>query len=301
MRLEQLQHLLEIAKWNSMSQAAKQLYINPSTLSTSIKNLEDELGFSIFARTTQGVSVTVLGQEVLHFAERTCREYAELKRLPLEAEQITGSIEILALPAACNILTIYIMTTFKKQYPRINLHINEKYPSQILKGLKAGEAQIGITNCLEAQKKSLLNDAQKYHLEAVELGHDVLKGYVSAANPLAQREQVTLEEIKHFPLASYHEYLLNNHIPELGKFENIYGVSDRESIKKVVAVDNAVAIFPQLMEWEEPYIQNKTIIPLNIADLNYQLTYYLLYSEAIGKAPVEQDLLAVIIEQFARL
>ena len=154
---------------------------------------------------------------------------------------------------------------------------------------------------MEAQKKSLLNDAQKYHLEAVELGHDVLKGYVSAANPLAQREQVTLEEIKHFPLASYHEYLLNNHIPELGKFENIYGVSDRESIKKVVAVDNAVAIFPQLMEWEEPYIQNKTIIPLNIADLNYQLTYYLLYSEAIGKAPVEQDLLAVIIEQFARL
>ena len=63
MRIEQLQHLLAIAKWRSMSQAAQQLYLNPSTLSTSVKNLEDELGFSIFARTPQGVSVTLLGQD----------------------------------------------------------------------------------------------------------------------------------------------------------------------------------------------------------------------------------------------
>ena len=301
MRIEQLQHLLAIAKWRSMSQAAQQLYLNPSTLSTSVKNLEDELGFSIFARTPQGVSVTLLGQEVLAFAERTCQDFEKLKKLTLNKTAVSGSITILASPAACNTIMLRIMTAFKKRYPHINLHIDERYPNLVLKGLEAGDAQIGLANSLLSQQNKLSSFADKHHLHLVELGQDRLRGYVSVDSPLARGQAVTLAEIKDFPLAYYHEYLANNTIPELSEFDNIFGVSDRESIKKVVIDNNAVAIFPALMELGDPYIDRGAIVPIDILDLHYPLAYYLLCSEATLKAPVEQELIQIIIHQFAEL
>lgn len=301
MRIEQLQHLLAIAKWRSMSQAAQQLYLSPSTLSISVKNLEDELGFSIFARTPQGVSVTILGQEVLAFAEQTCRDFDKLKQLPLNKTDVSGTITILAIPAACNTIMLRIMTAFKKRYPRINLHIDEHYPNVVLKELENGSAQIGIANCLAAQQKKLASFADKHHLRLLELGQDRLRGYVSAESPLAQRQAVTLAEIKDQPLAYYHEYLTNNTIPELNDFDNIFGLSDRESLKKVVIDNNAIAIFPALMELGDPYIGRGVIVPIDITDLHYPLGYYLLCSEATLKAPVEQELIQIIIQQFAAL
>lgn len=301
MRIEQLQHLLAIAKWQSMSQAAQQLYLNPSTLSTSVKNLEDELGFSIFARTPQGVSVTILGQEVLDFAERTCRDFDKLKRLAHAQTDVVGSITVLAVPAVCNTVMLHIMTAFKKRYPRINLHVDERYPALVLKGMEKGAAQIGIANCLASQQKKLASFADKHHLRLIELGQDYLRGYVSVDSPLAKRSAVTLAELKSYPLAYYHEYLTNNTIPELSDFDNIFGVSDRESIKKVVINNDAIAIFPALMELGDPYIGRGAIVPIDITDLNYTLYYYLLYSDAIEKAPVEQDLIQIISSLFAEL
>ena len=69
----------------------------------------------------------------------------------------------------------------------------------------------------------------------------------------------------------------------------------------MVINNDAIAIFPALMELGDPYIGRGAIVPLDITDLNYTLYYYLLYSEAIEKAPVEQDLIQIISSLFAEL
>ena len=56
MRLEQLLYCIEVANSKSMSQAAKKLFMTQPSLSTAIQNLEEELGFQIFKRSTHGVS-----------------------------------------------------------------------------------------------------------------------------------------------------------------------------------------------------------------------------------------------------
>ena len=75
MRLEQLEYLIEIAKQNSMSTASEQLHLAPQTLSISMKNLEKEMGFPIFERTSKGATLTENGKLVLQFALKTVTEY----------------------------------------------------------------------------------------------------------------------------------------------------------------------------------------------------------------------------------
>ena len=70
MRLEQLEHIIEIEKQKSISKAAKALYMGQSSLSCSLTSLEDELGVKLFERTTSGVVPTGEGQKALQLAHQ---------------------------------------------------------------------------------------------------------------------------------------------------------------------------------------------------------------------------------------
>ena len=58
MRLEQVHYLLEIEKTHSASAAALNLYVSPSSISEAIKKLEQELGYTLFIRSKNGMELT---------------------------------------------------------------------------------------------------------------------------------------------------------------------------------------------------------------------------------------------------
>ena len=69
-KTEQLYYLTQIAKYNSLTATAKELYVNKSTLSTAIAQLEKECGFEILEKTYRGVTFTPQGKLLLEQAEQ---------------------------------------------------------------------------------------------------------------------------------------------------------------------------------------------------------------------------------------
>ena len=65
MTLQQLKYIIEIVNSGSMSEASKRLYISQPSLSNAVKELERELGITIFLRTNKGVVLSVEGSEFL--------------------------------------------------------------------------------------------------------------------------------------------------------------------------------------------------------------------------------------------
>ena len=75
MRMEQLKYVAEIAKTGTISGAAKNLYVSQQAVSSSMKQLEEELGVELLVRGASGVTFTTIGHEVAEFARQTMQQH----------------------------------------------------------------------------------------------------------------------------------------------------------------------------------------------------------------------------------
>ena len=74
MTLQQLRYLIAISEHGSINAAAQSLYVSQSNLSTAIKELERELGITIFTRSNRGVTLTNDGTELLGYARQVIEQ-----------------------------------------------------------------------------------------------------------------------------------------------------------------------------------------------------------------------------------
>ncbi len=86
MRLQQLRYAIAVAEEGSINAAAHRLFVSQSSLSVAVRDLEQEMGIRIFARTTRGVSVTSDGAEFLSYA-RQVLEQADLLESRYQGEK----------------------------------------------------------------------------------------------------------------------------------------------------------------------------------------------------------------------
>ena len=76
-----LKYALEIEKSGSISQAAQNLFMAQPNLSKAIKDLENELGYVIFKRTSSGVIATEKGAEFLYHTKKALEQIEEIEKL----------------------------------------------------------------------------------------------------------------------------------------------------------------------------------------------------------------------------
>ena len=62
MTLNQLKYVIALSQVNSINEAAKKLFVSQPALTSALKALEEEVGFDIFLRTKNGISLTVKGR-----------------------------------------------------------------------------------------------------------------------------------------------------------------------------------------------------------------------------------------------
>ena len=74
MTIQQCKYILKIAECGSLNQAAKELFVAQSSLSVSVKSLEQELNIKIFERAGNGVYLTEEGTEFIHYARQICEQ-----------------------------------------------------------------------------------------------------------------------------------------------------------------------------------------------------------------------------------
>lgn len=74
MTLQQLRYIIAIAEYGSINAAAQNLYASQSNLSTAVKELEHELGITIFTRSNRGVTLTNDGTELLGYARQVVEQ-----------------------------------------------------------------------------------------------------------------------------------------------------------------------------------------------------------------------------------
>lgn len=232
MNTEQLEYVIEIYRSKSINKAAKSLYVSQPTLSNALKQLEAELGYQIFERTSTGIKPTSQGEAFLRFAERSYSEYNNMRRTPNPVLED----EALSITAAFSSFMSWVYFEFTREHPttghKTDIFLEASiYPA--LHNVITYQTRLAFSyyNCSMKGKYEMYaqkNDLNLYVLKealpicvVVPLGH-----------PLAEKEAVLFDELKRHPYVCYHDV----------DFEDDLGIVTPESVD-VLHVSNRASFY----------------------------------------------------------
>jgi DNA-binding transcriptional LysR family regulator len=141
----QLRAFLLVAQHHNFTRAAEALFITPSGLSVLIRELERQLGFRLFDRTTRHVGLTAAGTQLLVVARRSLEDLdAAMSRIGRSASAASDTLSIgSGLLAAANILPGAIRE-FRSRRPDVRIHLFDADMTTVVQRIKAGLLDIGF-------------------------------------------------------------------------------------------------------------------------------------------------------------
>jgi LysR family hydrogen peroxide-inducible transcriptional activator len=137
--LKQLRHLVALADNRHFGRAAKACLVTQSTLSASLKELEDVLQAPLVDRTNRRVAFTPLGEATVARARRLLDE-AEALVLAAQGERapLTGTIRLGVIPTIGPFLLPRILPALRAAWPKLRLYLREDQTDPLLEQLHAG-------------------------------------------------------------------------------------------------------------------------------------------------------------------
>jgi LysR family carnitine catabolism transcriptional activator len=134
-----------VAEHRSFSRAAEALFITPSGLSVLIRELEHQLGFRLFDRTTRHVQLTPLGADLLEVSRRSVHAMdAAVARLGQTAKGVTRTISVGVTPlVAANVLP-HAIREFRGRRPDLRVQMYDGDLKAILRRVEAGRLDLGL-------------------------------------------------------------------------------------------------------------------------------------------------------------
>ena len=201
MTIQQCIYALEIHHTGSFSKAAAKLFVAQSSLSNSIKSLEDELGIRIFERSKNGAVLTVDGAEFIRYAAEIVSKndfvMARYKTQKTGARLFisTQHYDFIA-DAFCKLVTESTDTEY-------SLSLQEKETYDVIRDVEIAYSDIGI---LAIEDESL--DIMIRYLQNKEISFTpILQGsphvFLRSNHPLSTKERLPLEALSSYPYLSY--------------------------------------------------------------------------------------------------
>lgn len=148
--LKQLRAFTAVAREGSFTRASEKLHVTQSTLTTSIKTLENEIGLRLFDRSTRAVVLTAQGSQFLPAAERMLRDLNEsLDELRLTATRQRGSVVVAAAASFMHYVMSPAVVHMATSYPGITVRMREETTEGVCRLVLSGEADFGVTTLFE--------------------------------------------------------------------------------------------------------------------------------------------------------
>lgn len=190
MDIRQYRYIIEIAECGSISRAAEHLFLSPSGLNQQLARIEQELGTTLFDRTTHSLSITETGEIVL----RTARELAarEDQMKTLISDVIDGSVGEIRINLAMEHgirMFCAIFPAFHERYPRMTLKLEDHIVYDQYDLLIKGKLDIGMV---------MISRREFREIEYIHLADERFLLGIPAAHPLAANW--THDENGDFPL-----------------------------------------------------------------------------------------------------
>lgn len=244
MNIQQLRYVVAIANSGTFREAAEKMYVSQPSLSISVRDLEKELGFKIFRRTSSGTFLTRRGMEFYEKAQELVKGFDIFQNQYANPEEEKDEFSIASqhydfLPPT--------ITAFSERYPDYkNFRIFESTTVQILDEVAQGHSEIGIIYLNNQNKKGIMQRIEKLGLEVIELIPFHTHIYLREGHPLAQKEELVMEDLADLPTVRFtqekDEYLYySENFVDTSASSQMFNVTDRATLNGILERTDAYA------------------------------------------------------------
>ena len=208
MTLQQLRYLIAISEHGSINAAAQQLYISQSSLSTAIKELERELGITIFRRSNRGVTLTNDGTELLGYARQVI-EQADMLAAHYAGEESQMRLSVstqhyyFSLQAFINVAE----TCSSEKYDFV---LRECATGRIIEDVRTFRSEIGVLYLDDFNERVLTRAFQESDIEFFPLFEATAHVFVGEQHPLAKKKIIEPSDLEPYPRYSFEQGTTNS-------------------------------------------------------------------------------------------
>lgn len=209
MRIQQLQYIIKIVECGSMNEAAKQLFITQPSLSNAVKELEQEMGITIFIRNSKGITLTKDGVEFLSYARQIIEQTALLedryKNHNTSRELFSVSSQHYAF-----VVNAFVSLLKRADMTQYELFLRETRTWEIIDDVKNFRSEIGVLFINDYNRDVLTKLFEENHLTVSTLFKTTPHIFISKSNPLANKTSLTIDDLLDFPYLSYDQGIHNS-------------------------------------------------------------------------------------------
>ena len=296
MNIQQLRYVVAIANSGTFREAAEKMYVSQPSLSISVRDLEKELGFKIFRRTSSGTFLTRRGMEFYEKAQELVKGFDVFQNQYANPEEEKKEFSISSqhydfLPP--------LITQFSVLYPENkDFRIFESTTVQILDEVAQGHSELGIIYLNKQNTKGIMQRVDKLGLEVIDLIPFQTHIYLRKGHPLAKKEILVMEDLAHLPTVRFtqekDEYLYySENFVDTSSSSQLFNVTDRATLNGILERTDAYATGSGFLDSQS--VNGITVIPL-IDDLDNKMVY--VKREEVDLSPVAEKFVQVLEAYF---
>src|SRR5215831_580003 len=271
MDLFQLEVFLMVAREGSFSRAAEKLYRTQPAVSQAIRKLEQELGESLFDRSSRDGAMTDAGLMLRDYAQKLLNLRTEAHVALKELREVhKGKLAIAANEFTCLYL-LPVLAEFRRVYPMIKVTVHRSFASRIPSDVLKHGAELGV----------LSFDPDEPLLRSIAVYRDELAFVVHPKHPLAAAKRVSIRQlgaesfVAHNVPSPYREKVLQAFKRHRTPLNMDVELPTIEAIKKFVGLGNGVALVPGICV--EGELARGDLVRIPVADLHIERKLRIVY------------------------
>lgn len=246
MTILQLKYAITIANSGSFREAAGRLFVSQPALSTTIKELEEEIGIQLFERTNKGIRVTKSGEDFIIYAKKAVSQYKVIEDRFIDKDKnkkhfsVSMQHYIFAVHAFSSVVKVYDSQKYV-------FAVRETQTDQVLDDVKNLKSEVGIISYSKSNMKVLKKLLRDYGLKFVPLLIRDTYVYVWKNHPLADRDELSLKDLTEYPCVSFdqnsdREFYLSEEALGDYDFDKLIRTSDRATSAEMMTSLNGYSI-----------------------------------------------------------
>lgn len=204
MTLQQLKYVTTIANIGSISEAAKRLFVSQPSLTKAIKELEKEMGITIFDRTNKGITVSKEGERFLGYARQVLEQAALLEE---QYKSQSGGKKQFSVSTQHYSFAVNAFVELLKgaEIDQYDVSLRETQTYEIIDDVAHMKSEIGLLYYNDFNRPVLEKLIHTNELTFTELFTAHPHIFIGKTHPLAHKEVVSMDELEQYPYISFEQ------------------------------------------------------------------------------------------------